>query len=52
MLITNAKLITWEPSGNQVLDDHAMIASKKSENPANSKNVTLKLNGWMRAVNT
>jgi putative selenium metabolism protein SsnA len=25
MLITNAKLITWEPAGNQILDDHAIL---------------------------
>jgi len=25
MLITNAKLITWESAGNQVLDDHAIL---------------------------
>jgi len=25
MLITNAKLITWESAGNQILDDHAIL---------------------------
>ena len=25
MLITNAKLITWEPTANQILDDHAIL---------------------------
>ena len=25
MLITNARLITWEPAGNQILDDHAVL---------------------------
>ena len=25
MLITNAKLITWEPSANQILDDYAVL---------------------------
>jgi len=25
MLITNAKLITWEPAANQILDDHAIL---------------------------
>ncbi|HXD11791.1 MAG TPA: amidohydrolase family protein, partial [Anaerolineales bacterium] len=25
MLITNARLITWEPAGNQILDNHAVL---------------------------